>query len=72
VRLSRAKVMLAHSKLPLKAVASACGFADEYYFSSVFRRIEGLPPGGYRERAQAGTRSPSKARAEKKLESMRA
>ena len=61
VRLSRAKVMLAHSKLPLKAVASACGFADEYYFSSVFRRIEGIPPGKYRERVQAGDQRPARA-----------
>lgn len=49
VKLERAKSLLVHSNLPLKQIATLCGFRDEYYFSSVFRRHTGLPPGGFRQ-----------------------
>jgi AraC-like DNA-binding protein len=29
---------------PVKAAAAATGFCDEFHFSRVFRRIEGMPP----------------------------
>jgi AraC-like DNA-binding protein len=48
VRMERAKTLLIHSRLPLKQVAAMCGFADEYYFSAVFRNFAGIPPGRYR------------------------
>jgi len=48
VRLERAKTLLVHSRLPLKQVAAQCGYADEYYFSAVFRRFARMPPGRYR------------------------
>lgn len=48
VRLARARALLAHSSLPLKQIATLCGYRDEYYFSAVFRRREGRPPGRYR------------------------
>jgi AraC-like DNA-binding protein len=50
VRIERAKTLLIHSQLSLKQVASQCGFRDEYYFSTVFRRVAGMPPGRYRAR----------------------
>jgi AraC-like DNA-binding protein len=50
VRIERAKTLLLHSRIPLKQVASQCGFRDEYYFSAVFRRLVGSPPGRYRAR----------------------
>jgi len=50
VRMDRAKTLLAHSSLPLKQVATTCGFKDEYYFSAAFRRFAGTPPGRYRAR----------------------
>ncbi len=50
VRLNRAKVLLATSPHGLKQIASMCGFTDEYYFSSVFRKVVGIPPGQYRLR----------------------
>jgi AraC-like DNA-binding protein len=31
-------------------VAERCGYRDCYYFSRVFKRTTGLPPGSYRER----------------------
>jgi AraC-like DNA-binding protein len=57
VRLARAKVLLAHSNLPIKEVAPLCGYRDEYYFSAVFRKSEGMPPGAFREKALGGSAS---------------
>jgi AraC-like DNA-binding protein len=48
VRMERAKTLLIHSRMPLKQVASMCGFKDEYYFSAVFNRSAQMPPGRYR------------------------
>jgi AraC-like DNA-binding protein len=53
VRQAQARALLVHSGLPLKQIARLCGYRDEYYFSSVFRRREGTPPGQYRERKRA-------------------
>jgi AraC-like DNA-binding protein len=50
VRMERAKTLLVHSRLPLKQIATMCGFRDEYYFSAVFRRHVRMPPGRYRAR----------------------
>ena len=49
-RIGRAGVLLTHSRLSLKRIASLCGFRDEYYFSTVFRQFTGTAPGGYRGR----------------------
>jgi AraC-like DNA-binding protein len=48
LRIERAKTLLVHSQLPLKQVATLCGFRDEYYFSRVFRRNVRSTPGTYR------------------------
>ena len=48
VRLSHARHLLRSTRLPLKQVASACGFRDEYYFSAVFTAEAGTPPGAFR------------------------
>jgi transcriptional regulator GlxA family with amidase domain len=50
VRMERARSLLTQSRLPLKQVARLCGFADEYYFSAVFRRHNHIAPGQYRQR----------------------
>lgn len=50
VRLARARVLLANSPMPLKQVATSCGFKDEYYFSAVFKKILKRSPGSYRFR----------------------
>ena len=50
VRMERATTLLVHSRLPLKQIATMCGFRDEYYFSAVFRRHVRMPPGRYRAR----------------------
>jgi len=49
VRIERVKTLLAHSKFSLKEIASACGFNDEYYLSTVFRNMTGTTPGHYRK-----------------------
>jgi AraC-like DNA-binding protein len=48
-RIERAKSLLIHSRLSMKEISSLCGFRDEYYFSAVFARNLGLPPGAYRK-----------------------
>jgi AraC-like DNA-binding protein/quercetin dioxygenase-like cupin family protein len=53
IRQAQARALLVHSGLPLKQIARLCGYRDEYYFSSVFRRQEGIPPGQFRERQRA-------------------
>ncbi|MBN8711796.1 MAG: hypothetical protein BGO12_13785 [Verrucomicrobia bacterium 61-8] len=54
VRLDRAKVLLVTSPHSLKQIAGMCGFADEYYFSAVFRKMVKTPPGQYRLRQMPG------------------
>ena len=49
VRIERARTLLVHhSQLSLKQIATLCGFRDEYYFSAVFHRSASMPPGRYR------------------------
>jgi len=48
IRVAQAKLLLVHSPLPLKQIATACGFKDEYYFSAVFRKTAAISPGAYR------------------------
>lgn len=49
VKIERARSLLRLSNLPLKQIATLCGFRDEYYFSTVFRKHTGQPPGLFRE-----------------------
>jgi AraC-like DNA-binding protein len=50
---NRARLDLAAGALrttdhPIKAIAERCGLPDLYYFSKLFKRAHGLPPGEYR------------------------
>ncbi len=49
-RVEQAKDLLLHSQMPLKEVARACAFANEQYFSAVFRKLTGTTPGAFRGR----------------------
>jgi transcriptional regulator GlxA family with amidase domain len=49
LRIQRAKELLGDVHLSVKEVAVRCGFEDQYYFSRVFTRVDGLPPSHYRE-----------------------
>jgi AraC-like DNA-binding protein len=57
LRLDRAKDLLRHSRLPLKAIASQCGFKTERYFCTRFLAYTGLSPGAFRKRP-GGPRPP--------------
>lgn len=48
-RINRALNLLRDTELPLKNIAEKTGFRNEYYFSRVFRRRCGTPPGKYRK-----------------------
>ena len=48
-RMERARELLRHSNLPLKAIASLCGFHSDRYFCGVFRVHNNMTPGEYRK-----------------------
>jgi AraC family transcriptional regulator of arabinose operon len=48
VRIRRAKELLFISSKTLPEVAEDCGFGNVFYFSRVFKKREGLPPGAFR------------------------
>ncbi len=50
LRIADAKHLLTHADLDIAAVASAVGFSDRQYFSSVFRQLAGVSPREYRRR----------------------
>jgi AraC-like DNA-binding protein len=56
VRIERARDLLLHSNLPLKAIADLCGFRNARYFCTCFRRATGQTPG--RCRTASATASP--------------
>lgn len=49
LRLDRAKDLLRHSRLPLKAIASQCGFKTDRYFCTRFLAYTGLSPLAFRK-----------------------
>lgn len=51
-RLQRAALLLTQTDLPIKAVASQCGFEDLPHFHRLFRQRFGQPPSQYRRIAQ--------------------
>jgi AraC-like DNA-binding protein len=48
VRMRRAADLVTGTHQPLKEIASRVGYSDEFYFSKVFKRHFGLPPGAFR------------------------
>lgn len=50
LRLQKAKNLLAGTTLSLSEIGEACGFQDQSYFTKLFRRDTGLPPGQWRRR----------------------
>ncbi len=49
-RIARAQQLLAQGTLPVKAVASACGFADQAHMTRVMQQKLGTTPGALRRR----------------------
>lgn len=50
-RVNEAKTLLATTEKSIGEIAEAVGFADNKYFSQVFRREVGMPPSAYRRQA---------------------
>jgi AraC-like DNA-binding protein/ligand-binding sensor protein len=48
LRVEKARHMLAETDLTLTAIASACGFEDQSWFSKIFKSFTGISPGKYR------------------------
>ena len=49
-RLQEAKLLLSETDLPVRDVCIQSGFTDASYFSTVFKRYEGLSPAAYRQK----------------------
>ena len=49
-RMTRARNMLLSTDYPLKEIAAALGFRNEYYFNRCFRQFYGMPPGEFKMR----------------------
>ena len=46
-RISAAKEMLAHGELRIYEIADKLGFGNAFYFSNVFKKVEGISPRDY-------------------------
>lgn len=57
VRLERARSLLAGTELPIKAVATTCGFADQFHFSRAYKQRFGDAPSAAREATPASRRA---------------
>ena len=51
-KVERAKLLLSTERMGVEEVSRRLSFSSRSYFSEVFRKIEGVSPGEYRERAQ--------------------
>lgn len=48
MRIDAAKQLLKDSNMPLYDIAAAVGYENEFYFSKMFKKAEGIPPSKYR------------------------
>ncbi len=48
MRIDKAKNLLLSTSLKLNSIATQCGFANEFYFSRIFKEKEKITPGEYR------------------------
>lgn len=48
LRIERSKTFLHRSTMSLSEIACAVGFDDQSYFTRIFKRVVGMPPGKYR------------------------
>ncbi len=49
IRISKAKELMDTTEMKIFEVAEAVGYADQHYFSSVFKRFSGISPSDYRQ-----------------------
>ncbi len=50
VRVTHAKTLLRFTDFSIEKVGIECGISDTNYFTRIFKKIEGYPPGEYRKR----------------------
>lgn len=50
-KIKHAQMLMCKSSLSLKEIAQQTGFSNEFYFSRVFRKTAGMPPGEFRSRS---------------------
>lgn len=50
-KIKHAQKLIHKGSLSLKEIAQQCGFSNEFYFSRVFRKTAGMPPGKFRSRS---------------------
>ena len=48
-RINRAQYLLRETDLPIKEIASQCGYQDEFFFHRIFRKYTKSPPAYYRK-----------------------
>lgn len=48
LRITQAKRMLRFTDRSIEAIAQDCGWSDANYFSRLFKKVEGIPPGEFR------------------------
>lgn len=53
-RMTRARNLLLSTDYPQKEIARCCGFGTVHYFSRMFRRFYGMPPGRCRDAKKNG------------------
>ena len=49
LRITKAKQLLRFTELSIEEVGNRCGMRDASYFARVFKKVEGIGPGGFRE-----------------------
>lgn len=49
LRLQKARSLLTQTRLPIRQIANACGFENEYYFSNFFKKHTGFSPSAFRK-----------------------
>ncbi|WP_217592224.1 AraC family transcriptional regulator [Cohnella sp. GbtcB17] len=57
LRIQRAKYLLANRAASLQEISAEVGFEDPFYFSRVFKKVEGMSPSVYRERTEKASQS---------------
>jgi YesN/AraC family two-component response regulator len=51
-KIARAKTYLIENNVAIKEIANTLSFSDEFYFSKVFKKVEGISPSQFRRIVQ--------------------
>jgi len=56
-RISIASALLRSNRYKVNEISDMCGFSDQLYFSRVFKKLKGIPPGKYSKNTSGGDNS---------------